>query len=329
MAAAQPPCHALSLEDAQACILARLAPVATLERVAIRAALDRVPGMDVAAHDGTTVLVAGRRIGPADLGVLAGAGVAEVMVRRRVRVAIFALDSRQHRPGARPDPDAMAEGNRHALYGMLAQAGAAVLDLGAIRHEPQALRETFSRVASTVDVVVAISGITVRSPAWVRGMLAESGDIDFLDVRVKPCRPIPFGRLHGGAVFFGFSSHPLPLAVMFHQLVRPALARLAGLAARAPLTFTARARAAFHGVPGWRNFRRGRLEWDAAGEPTVDLAAPADPGVLRTLRDANCFIVLPEDCVPVQPGDRVRVEPFADPFGCGVACGPDVVALQP
>lgn len=312
----EPPAHALSLEEARARIVGALAPVATLERVAVRDALDRVPGADVARPAGAMEPVAGRRIRPADLGALAAAGITEVTVRRRLRVAIFSLGDALRSPGERLREGDVYDGNRYALGAMLAHAGAAVLDLGVIRGGRRTLRAALADAGAVADAVIAASGITIRSHPGVRDVLEAAGDVAFIDVRVKPCRPVPFGRLAGGAAFFGLSSNPLPLAVMFRQLVQPALDRLAGAAPRVPLAFDVPSRGAFHGVPGWLNFRRGRLEADAAGALTVDLAAPGDRGIVRTLRDANCFIVLAEDAGAVQPGDRVRVEPFAGDAGC-------------
>lgn len=301
-----PPAGALSLEAARARIIERLTPVATCERVSVRHALDRVLGEDVG-----TALAMGRRVRAADLGVMASLGRVEVRVRRRLRVAIFSTGDALRSLGEPLAAGETCDANRYTLNAMLTQFGAEVLDLGVVRNEPRALRGAIDRAGAAADVVIASSGVTIRSPAWVRDALAAVGEIRFLDVRAKPCRPLPFGRLHGGAVFFGFSSNPLPVAVMFHHLVRPALDCLAGAKPCLPLVLEARARADFHGVPGFLNFRRGRLEVDADGGLTVDLAAPGDPGLVRLLRDANCFIVLPGDAKPVRAGDRVRVEPFA------------------
>lgn len=306
-----PPAHALSLEDAKARIIAGLTPVATRERVSVCAALGRVLGADVVSPAGVTELAIGRRVRPADLGMLALAGIAEVVVRRRLRVAIFSLGDELRSPGEMLRGGDAHDGNRCMLSAMLVHLGADVLDLGVIRDGPEPLRNALASAGADADVVIASRGITVRSAARIHDVLAEAGDVGFLDVRVKPCRPVPFGHLAGGAAFFGLSSNPLPFAVMFHEIVRPALDHVGGAAPHVPLAFKVPTRGAFHGVPGWLNFRRGRLETDAAGALTVDLAAPADRGIVRTLRDANCFIVLPEDAGPVQAGDRVRVEPFS------------------
>lgn len=311
----QPRAGALSLEQARAQIIGRLTPVATLERVPLRAALDRVLGEDVILPLGVAAPASGRRVGPADLGWLASLGRVEVCVRRRLRVAFFSLGEESSATDEDARQAVAHDDTRCMLYGMLAGIGAETLDLGTLPAAPRALRSALASAGADADAVIAIRGITIRSPGWVHEVMAEAGETGFIDVRVKPCRPVPFGRLDGGAAFFGFSSNPIPLAVMFHAIVRPALDHLAGVEPRRPLAFPARARAAFSGVPGWLNFRRGRLEAGDDGTPGVDLAAPADPGIVRTLRDANCFIVLPEDAGPVNPGDRVRVEPFADLFG--------------
>lgn len=298
-----------------------LAPVATLERVAIRTALGRILGADVAADgaaptraDGVTgdtpVLAAGQRIGAADLGLLASSGRVEVSVRRRLRVAIFSTSNALHSLGEPRGEGGIYDSNRYMLYGMLRQFGADPLDLGVVRDGPHALRAAFERAGADADAVITSGGVSVRSPAYVHDLLRETGDIGFWTIRIKPGRPLPFGRLHGGALFFGLSSNPIPTSVAFHQVVRPALDRLAGAAPRAPFALTARCRCHLDAAPGLRHFLRGQLAHGADGALEVARAAPGTRGVTRVMRDADCFIVLPEDSGPVEPGQMVRVEPF-------------------
>lgn len=304
----------LTLEAAQALLRAELQPIAACERVGLRDALGRILAEDVGtsgadAGGNVAVAAAGQRVGPAALGLLAATGHAEVRVRQRLRVALFSLADGLRSPGEALGAGEAYDGNRYLLGGLLAHAGAQVVDLGVLAPTPLALRTALGTAGA--DVIIAAAGVGVRAPPALRAALDDSGAIECLDVRLRPCRPLPFGRLEGGAVFFGLSSNPLPLAVMFHTLVAPALERLAGAAPRAPLTLPARARESLQGVVGYRNFRRGRLEFDAQGVLTVGRAGAPNAGVQQLMRDADCFIVLPEAGGPFAPGTLVAVQPFA------------------
>jgi molybdopterin molybdotransferase len=304
------PAEPLMLAAARQRMLAWLAPLATIEYVALRDALARILAADVIAKV-TPVLAAGCRIQPADLGLLAAIGRVEVPVRRRLRVAVFSTGGELRSLGEPLGAGDVHDSNRYLLGALLRQFGADTLDLGVLRDEPHTLREAFARAGAEADVVITGGGVSIRSPAPVRELLQGVGDIGFWNIRIKPGRPLPFGRLAGGAVFFGLSSNPIPTSVAFHQVVRPALDRLAGAAPRTPLALMARASAPLDASHGLRHFLRGWLARGDDGVLEVSRAAPGVRGVTRVMSGADCFIVLPEDSGPVAIGQPVRVEPFA------------------
>lgn len=268
----------------------------------------RQAGEDIAA--GATVLTAGRRIRVADIGLLASIGWVEVPVRRRLRVAFFSTGDELRSLGEPLGEGEIHDSNRYTLYGMLHHFGADTLDLGVVRDEPDALRETFQRAGADADVVITSGGVSVGAADFVRGVLAEVGEIGFWKVNMKPGKPIAFGHLNGGATFFGLPGNPVSAMVTFYQVVRPALDRLAGAAPREPLALMVRATGALKKGSSRREFQRGILETGADGELGVRSAAPQGSGILHSMSRANCFIVLPEDSGPIEAGQRVRVEPF-------------------
>lgn len=259
---------------------------------------------------GARVLDAGRRLTPADLGLLASLGIAEVGVWRALRVAFFSTGDELRSLGEPLGEGEIYDSNRYTLHGMLTRFGADVLDLGVVRDEPAALRDAFARAGADADVVMTSGGVSVGAADHVRDVLDEMGEIGFWKVKIKPGKPIAFGHL-GRAAFFGLPGNPVSTMVTFYQIVQPALDRLAGGEPRLPMALMVRTGERLHKGPGRREFQRGRLETDAAGELVVRAAAPQGSGILRSMSLANCFIVLPEDSGPVEAGERVRVEPFA------------------
>ncbi|HET7570651.1 MAG TPA: gephyrin-like molybdotransferase Glp [Gammaproteobacteria bacterium] len=269
----------------------------------------RKAGEDLAA--GATVLAAGRRVTAADLGLFASLGIGEVNVRRRLRVAFLSTGDELRSLGEPLGEGDVYDSNRYTLYGMLTHFGADILDLGVVPDSPGALRAAFERAGADADVVITSGGVSVGAADHVRDVLAEVGEVGFWKVNMKPGKPIAFGRLHGGATFFGLPGNPVSAMVTYYQLVQPALDYLAGAQPRVPVVMMARAGEDLRKSSGRREFQRGRLEWDEDDEPVVYSAAPQGSGILRSMSLADCFIVLSENSGPVKAGERVRVELFA------------------
>lgn len=269
----------------------------------------RAAGENIAA--GATVLRAGRRLAPADLGLLASLGMMEVEVYCRLRVALFSTGDELRLPDEPLGAGDIYDSNRYALHGALSRLGAQVLDFGIVRDTPAALRAALQHAAAMADAVITSGGVSVGAADHVKAVLAQTGRIGFWKVRMKPGRPIAFGRLDSGSAFFGLPGNPVAALVTYYRIVQPALEFLSGAEPRPPLVLTVPTRDALAKTPGRCEFYRGCLEPDADGVLGVRLAAAQGSAVLRSMSVANCFIVLPEDCGPVAAGAPVRVEPFA------------------
>lgn len=269
----------------------------------------RAAGEDIAA--GSVLLRRGRRLGPAELGLLASVGSAEVEVARRPRAAYFATGDELRAVGEALAPGALYNSNSHTLGAMLRRLGVAGEDRGIVRDEPAATAAALRAAAARADVVLTSGGVSVGDADHVRGALAELGEVRFWKVAVKPGRPLAFGRL-GGAWFFGLPGNPVSVMVTFCQFVRPALLRLAGETdPPPPLELRAAAEAPLRKRPGRVEYQRGVLRPDGGGGFAVAPAGAQGSGILSSMSHANCFIVLPLESGPVAAGDEVAVVPFA------------------
>ncbi len=260
---------------------------------------------------GARVLTAGHRLTAADLGLIASLGIAEVGVYRTLRVAFFSTGDELRSLGEPLGEGDIYDSNRYTLHGMLTRFGADVLDLGVVRDEPAALRAAFERAGADADVVMTSGGVSVGAADHVRDVLGEVGEVGFWKINMKPGKPVAFGRLNAGAVFFGLPGNPVSTMVTYYQVVQPALDHLAGAEPRVRMSLAVRVSERLRKVRGRREFQRGCLETGKDGELTVRSAAPQGSGILRSMSVANCFIVLPEDSGAVEAGERVQVEPFA------------------
>ena len=272
------------------------------------------PGQHVrrAGEDLATGAVAfrpGRRLSAADLGVIASLGVAEVEVLRRPRIAFFSTGDELRSLG---EPLALGEiydSNRYTLYGMLTQLGVELVDLGVVSDDPARLEDAFTRAARVADAVITSGGVSVGEADYTKEILGRLGEVRFWKVAMKPGRPLAFGHIDG-AWFFGLPGNPVSVMVTFYEFVRPALDKLMGTAPRLPWSMPARVTHALKKRPGRVEFQRGFLQRDAAGAVTVTPTGDQGSGILSSMSQANCFIVLPLETAGVAAGATVEVQPF-------------------
>jgi len=268
----------------------------------------RAAGEDVAT--GQQVLAAGKRLTAADIGVLASLGLAEVGVLRRLKVAFFSTGDELRSVGEMLGPGEIYDSNRYTLYGMLRKLDVDIVDLGVVRDRRELIEQAFNTAASTADAIITSGGVSVGEADFVKETLEKLGNMSFWKIAMKPGRPVAFGRI-GEAVFFGLPGNPVSVMVTWFQFVRPALLKMAGEASP-PSAFTVRARAAspLRKRPGRFEFQRGILEQSAPCEFVVRSAGAQGSGILRSMSEANCFILLDPDRISVEPGEEVEVQPF-------------------
>jgi len=267
----------------------------------------RKAGEDIAR--GELVLKAGKRLVPADVGLLASLGIIEVMVYRRLRVAFFSTGDELRSLGEPLEMGAIYDSNRYTLHGMLNRIGAEITDMGVIRDVREDLHNAFLQAATTADAIITSGGVSVGEADFVKEILEEVGEISFWKVAMKPGRPLAFGRVKN-AVFFGLPGNPVSVMVTFYLFVQPALRKLMGdlhtdnPTIKIPCTSRLRKR------PGRVEYQRGVIERDQ-DQTVVRKTGPQGSGILSSMSEANCFIVLPLESAGVSPGEMVEVLPFA------------------
>ena len=268
----------------------------------------RLAGEDLAA--GRVVLRAGRLLRPAELGLMASLGLAEVAVRRRLRVAFFSTGDELASIGTPLKEGEVYDSNRYTLYGMLARLGVELIDMGVVRDDPAALERAFKDAAASADAIVSSGGVSVGEADFTRELLARLGEVLFWKIAMRPGRPMAFGRIDD-AYFFGLPGNPVAVMVTFYGFVRDALLALSGRTDDYALPLLRVPSAtALRKKPGRTEFQRGILERGAGGEWTARATGSQGSGVLRSMSEANCFIVLEHERGDVKPGDLVSVQLF-------------------
>ena len=271
-----------------------------------RGANVRHRGEDVKA--GVAVLAAGDVLRPQELGVAASLGLPQILVRQKPRVAILSTGDEVAEPGDERKPAQIFDSNRFSLRGLVEAAGGHVTDYGIVPDLFDALHSRLLQAAATADIVLTSGGVSVGDYDLVKAVLQEAGGIDFWQVAMQPGRPIAVGRI-GGAQFFGLPGNPVASMLTFHLFVRPALWKLAGRRELFGPRFHAVAVEPMRKKAGRREFKRGILAY--TGERwEVRTTGPQGSGILTSMTQANCFIVVEEERGDVQAGETVWVEPF-------------------
>jgi len=267
----------------------------------------RLAGEDL--KKGAAALRAGRLLRPADLGLVASLGISEVPVRRRLRVAFFSTGDELVSVGKKLKAGEVYDSNRYTLWGMLERLGCEVIDLGVVRDDPKKLEAAFREAAASADAVVTSGGVSVGEADFTRQMMAKLGEVVFWKIAMRPGRPMAFGRLRSrgkSAYLFGLPGNPVAVMVTFYHFVRGALLAMMGRTdAELPL-LRVRSQAPMRKKPGRTEFQRGILE-NRNGEWSVRLTGPQGSGILRSMSEANCFVVLAHEQGEVRAGDFVDV----------------------
>jgi molybdopterin molybdotransferase len=266
----------------------------------------RYAGEDLKA--GEPALGKGRRLRSADVGLIASLGIPEIEVYRKLRVAFFSTGDELVSIGTVPQEGQIFDSNRYTIHAMLERLGCEVLDMGVVRDDPALLEQAFGRAAGAADVVITSGGVSVGEADFVKDLLNKLGQVVFWKIAMKPGRPLAYGRV-GGAHFFGLPGNPVSVMVTFYQFVRDALLTLAGEAPVEPApTFRVPCTSTLRKAPGRTEFQRGILSRDADGQWSVRVTGEQGSGILRSMSDANCFIILPTEQGNVSPGTLVQVQ---------------------
>jgi len=271
----------------------------------------RLRGEDLAR--GKTALPAGKLLRPADLGLLASLGMAEVAVRRRVRVAFFSSGDELRSVGEPLDPGCVYDSNRYTLWGMLQRLGCEVIDMGVVPDRPDTLEAALRTATECADVVITSGGVSVGEADYLRSTLAHMGEVVLWRIAMRPGRPLAFGQLRSGAHdawLFGLPGNPVAVMVTFYAFVRPALLRCMGAIPQPQPMLRAVSAQLLRKKPGRTEYQRGLLSQLADGRWQVSAIGNQGSGVLSSMSQAHGLIVLHHDQSTVQPGDPVDVLPF-------------------
>jgi molybdopterin molybdotransferase len=262
----------------------------------------RPRGGDV--HAGDVVVDAGTRLGPAQIGALAAAGVAEPTCARRPRVAVVATGSELRAPGERLELGEIFESNRSMIAAALAPLGAEIELLPVVADDEAAHRAALER-GLAADVFVTSGGVSMGEHDLVRKVAAELGvDELFWGVAVKPGKPLSFG-VRGDTLVFGLPGNPVSSLVGSLLFVGPAVLALQGASDPGPTYELGRTRTALPRDARRDEFARARRTRDEDGVLLEAVPGQESHMIVRAA-SADALIHVPRGRGEIAAGDPVR-----------------------
>jgi molybdenum cofactor synthesis domain-containing protein len=301
---------------------------------AVRIDLEVVPGNHLrsAGEDmkpGERVFGAGDEVTPARVGVMAALGVGEVLAHPRPRVGVMSTGD-ELVTGSEPlRPGQIRDSNRPTLLALVARAGGDPVDLGHVPDDEAAIEDAIRRGAATCDAVLSSGGVSMGDIDLVRVVLDRIGDMRWMQVAIRPAKPLAFGRVPGPAgrqvPVFGLPGNPVSSMVSFALFARPGLRRLAGHPddrLQLPRWAAVAAEPLPRRPDGKTHFVRVTVELDAGGALRVRSSGGQGSHQLGAMARAGGLAVLP-DGDGVAEGATVPVillsEPAAAPVGPATA----------
>ncbi len=273
----------------------------------------RPAGEDVRA--GEALLPAGSWLGGAQLGLLAAAGVPDVFVHPRPRVAILSSGNElvplsevaEARAGRK-----IVSSNSIALAALVREAGGVPVEFGIVRDDPDALAAALREAAARADIIVTTAGVSVGAFDYTRAAVrAAGGTIDFWKVRLRPGAMLGAGTV-GAVPWLGLPGNPVSAVVTFELFVRPIIRRLMGHVHCLPRSVTCELAEPLRTAGGTTYLLRASLAPRAEGPPLASLAGLQGSHVQSALARGNALLVVPPDSARAAAGTLLRAIPLGE-----------------
>jgi molybdopterin molybdotransferase len=291
---------------------------------------DNVLGAGIDAHRGQVVLSAWRRIGPAEIGMLATVGKIRVPVYPKPKVAVLATGDEVVEPEEEPPVGYVRDSNRPAVIAAAIEAGCEVVYNGHVEDEPVALKRAMQDALAVADVLITSGGVSMGTRDLIKPLLAELGEIHFGRIAFKPGKPLTFasieqpgqtpeqpgqtpGKQPGRnpdqqagrtAYAFGLPGFPVSSLVTFEVFVRPALRKLQGFSQVFRPRVTVELGHDFQPDAGRLEYHRAVVRWQDDRLVATSTGKQTSSRLI-TMVGANALLEIPTGTRPLPAGSRV------------------------
>jgi molybdopterin molybdotransferase len=268
----------------------------------------RLAGEDLAL--GKAAVCKGKLLTPADLGLLASLGIGSARVQRKLRVAYFSTGDELRSIGEPLPEGCIYDSNRYTLHGMLTRLGCEPIDMGVVKDDPASLEAALRQACEQADAIITSGGVSAGDADYMKQLLASLGEVLFWKISMRPGRPMAFGKLTSNghsAMLFGLPGNPVAVMVTFYFFARAALRQMMGATALPQLIARVRSAQAIRKKTGRTEYQRGIVWLDADGQQSVRITGSQGSGILSSMSEANCMVLLDHAQGDVLAGDMLDV----------------------
>ena len=276
-------------------------------RVVLPAGLKAGANVRPAGEDfpaGHIAIKAGQRLRPQDVALTAALGLTQLLVRRRIRVAVFSTGNELVSPGTPRKPAQLFDSNRFMLMAMLVRLGCEVSDLGILADDRISLAQGLKRVAGDHDLILTSGGVSTGEEDHVKAAVESAGTLVLWRMAIKPGRPVAMGIIDGTPLI-GLPGNPVASFVTFVHVVRPTVLALSGAAQQRLVPMPVRAGFAYNKKIARREYVRVHLRQAGDGVLEAVKFPREGAGLLSSLVDTDGLVELGEQITRVEPGQTV------------------------
>jgi len=263
----------------------------------------RKAGEDV--EGGGLILAKGRRVVPADLALAAATGVSQLLVFKRLRVAVVSTGDELAEPGQDARPDQIFDANRPMLLAMVAQFGFAPVDMGRAPDDREGLKSFLDKAASSSDMILTSGGASTGDEDHMSALLNETGSMTLWRLAIKPGRPLALG-VWAGTPVFGLPGNPVAAKVCTLIFAKPAMDALGGAGWQEPVALRVPAAFSKSKKAGRREYLRARLR-----NCKAEVFKSEGSGRISGLSWAEGLVELPDEALEVREGTEVLYYPYS------------------
>jgi molybdopterin molybdotransferase len=267
----------------------------------------RSAGEDI--RSGDKVIEIGTRLHPQHVGLAASTGIDKLVVKRKLKVAIFTTGDELTMPGHALEEGKIYNSNRYLFRGLLEKMGCEVVDLGNVADQYNATCEALTIAAAKADLILSSGGVSVGEEDYVKKALEDLGSLDLWKIAVRPGKPLAFGNVND-IPFIGIPGNPVSLFVTFSIFVRPFILRSMGVSDVTPVEYKVVAGFDWQRPDKRAEYMRAKLVTNDEGLTVVNVYPSRSSGVLSSVTWADGVVVInPEQ--KLKKGDKVRYIPFS------------------
>lgn len=270
----------------------------------------RKKGEDIT--QGQTILKAGTRLRPQELGLISSVGIGQIEVFQPLKVATFTTGDELLEPGEAAEEGKIYNANRYTLSGLIPQLGFELIDLGRVEDTLESTVAAMQKAADMADIVMTTGGVSVGEEDHIKPAIEQLGELYTWKVKMKPGKPLAYGRLKtekGVVPFFGLPGNPVSAFATFKLFARPYLMKMQGATQIKTNPIWLEADFDWPHANFRRDFLRARIV-NKRQESVVEIYPQQGSGVLMSASWAEGFVVIPEDTT-IAKGDKVAFYPFS------------------